>query len=105
MSTQGPSPSDEQELDDILDNIDKLIDHQCKKVTDQQEATPQIDRKTQVFSAAHYKKTRASFQQLSEEDAKALLGESSDELPALNNKKPASPPRRSIWPWKRSATG
>ena len=35
----GPTPSDERELDDLLDEIDKLVDHECKKVTARHDAT------------------------------------------------------------------
>jgi hypothetical protein len=107
MLAPGPTPSDEQELDDILGAIDRLVDHQCKKATERR-ASPAPPAPTQAFSPSRYKKTQMAFQQLSE--SKLELNDSrSDQaaLPAEDSDEPEQkqPPTKSIWPWSKAATG
>lgn len=90
--TSNPQSNDEQELDTILGNIDRLVDHQCKKATDRQKALPD-DPPTKC------KKTKAALQQLSE--SKLVLDESGEDLPVVNNA--AAPARKRFWPWVRTA--
>ena len=103
-----PSPSDEQELDAILDNIDRLADHVCKKADERHMDADTPLPVTQAFSPARFKKTQSAFQVLSE--SKLNFDESSSDQAPINNadsdeakKAPAPAPRKSIWPWKKRA--
>lgn len=105
----GPTPSDEQALDELLADIDSLADRVIKKATDRQKKTTSGCSPTQAFSPERFKKTKAAFQQLSQDDATELLEESRDDHSALGNGTDPAPPKKKersgIWPWKRAATG
>lgn len=102
----GPTPSDEQALDDILNNIDRLVEHQCQKATKHRGGDPETPAPpTQAFSAARFKKTQMAFQALSE--SKLELADSREDNTPLASEKPApEPPKaKSIWPWRKAALG
>lgn len=104
-----PTPSEEQELDAILDNIDRLAEHVCKKALDRHMDAETPLPATQAFSPARFKKTQAAFQQLSE--SKLTFDESSSGVDSINNADVEAPvpkpeaPRKSFWPWRHTAQG
>lgn len=101
MTPAGPTPSDEQKLDDVLANIDKLAEHVEEKAKTDRQKKPDTPPPTRMFSRANYKKTKAAFQELSKTDIRDLLSESKDDseettdLPASKDEKPR----------RRAATG
>jgi len=93
----GPSPSDEQALDDILASIENTVDDICAKAV-----TGRIS-KTPSPAPERIKKTRMAFQALSEEK---LLEESREDNKPLVEKslKKAKKPS-GLWPFRRAAMG
>ena len=90
------SPEQEEELDAILDNIDKLAD---EIVTDGEEKrkTPATD----AFSQKRFRQTKAAFEQLCEEAEEPPEEEEIDEI----NNKLKLPARKSFWPFGKTAFG
>jgi hypothetical protein len=78
-ATPTPNTDPENELDAILADIDKLVDHQCKRATTRKRKAG--DPPSGPVEIAHFKKTRAVFQAMSESSLN--LSESSGNLPAM----------------------